>query len=356
MKNSNFIWGFAIGAGSVFILLLWSFLGDSGITWPSDLENLESKSAIIRNYGLLPLGLLGLLLAGWRSVLASKQTQTSIDQVRIAQQGQYADRYAKAAAMLSDKKISVREAGIFALRELAEADPEGHYYPVQNLLCSFIRAESAELTKQAGNDQCTSEITEALRSISDLRTKDNCVREIADKWVPDLRESYFTYFPGHVRSLNLERADLTLSTFEFAKLNGARFQGCELEDIFFDDAELVNADFEDCNLAGSRFWDADLRDANFTYARAGDVDFTRSKLLDAQFCNARLFNSIFIGASLDGANFKGANLGQALLPTPELPEKYWPLGKVPSSYDEKDGMEYYTFVQIDEHPSPPHSR
>ena len=80
-----------------------------------------------------------LLACPWRSGVRDTHKQ-----VRLAEAGQNADRYQKGAAMLGDGRLSVREAGIFALSAMVKRDPETYYLVVQKLFCSFMRDRSRE--------------------------------------------------------------------------------------------------------------------------------------------------------------------------------------------------------------------
>lgn len=361
MPNSNFIWGLAIGAGSVLILLLWLLLGDFGIAWPTELEEHESQSAIVRNYGLLPLGVIGLILAGWRTKTASdqrdianKQSQTSIDQVRIAQQGQYADRYAKAAAMLSDDKMPVCEAGIFALKELAEADPEGHYFPVQNLLCSFIR----NYDRKDDDTKCSSDVIEALRAFSDLRNRENYLIELRKKWKPDLEGVFLCNFPGHLRRINFTNAILDYADLSESDFSGARLKGASLTGTNFAETALIDANFvkvndafkmnlKDTILDGANFSGSRLTSNNFTDSYCTDTRFTGARLHRCNFTDARLFTTY-----ITGADFKDAIFTRAMISPPFLPEADWPDGCKPSEVLQtrrrKHQRDYYVFVEVED--------
>ena len=76
------------------------------------------KHDVLRSLALVVAALgglfIGLPLAVWRSTIASKQAQT-------AEMGHNFDRYQRGAAMLSDKRLSVRQAGIMALEKTGKA-------------------------------------------------------------------------------------------------------------------------------------------------------------------------------------------------------------------------------------------
>nr|WP_320141248.1 hypothetical protein [uncultured Cohaesibacter sp.] len=187
---------------------IWAFVSPAG--W--DIEGYfgdKDHITSLRNLALILLGVIGLPLAIWRSTVAQQQ-------IFVAQKGQYADRFAKAAAMLADDSLPVREAGIYALRELAMADPKGHYFQVQDLLCSFMRDAGKQAEEQEKENAqsaltlvprqtldeydptpCTSDVNAALRAFSDLRTPKNKRREKDRGWEPNLQKVRLINFPDH---------------------------------------------------------------------------------------------------------------------------------------------------------------
>ena len=95
-------------------------------------EERDSVSTTVRNLGLLIGGLVAILLAVWRSIVAERQADT-------AQQSLLNERYQKGAEMLGNAVLSVRLGGIYALQHLASEDPGQYHIQVMKLLCGFIR-------------------------------------------------------------------------------------------------------------------------------------------------------------------------------------------------------------------------
>ena len=81
----------------VLLIMFWEWLNGG-----------ESASTTIRNIALVAAGLIALLLAIWRAVVAELQANT-------AQQGLLNERYQKGAEMLGSDVLSVRLGGIYAL-------------------------------------------------------------------------------------------------------------------------------------------------------------------------------------------------------------------------------------------------
>lgn len=77
----------------------------------------------------------GTVLAIWRSMVLQ-------DQANTAKRGLDFDRFQRGAAMLGDKRLSVREAGVITLNTIALKNQSDYLEPVFNLFCSFIRDRS----------------------------------------------------------------------------------------------------------------------------------------------------------------------------------------------------------------------
>ena len=316
-------------------------------------------STLLRNLGWLFITAIGLPVVVWRSVVAQKQAN-------IAQMGQYADRFAKAVAMLGDEIMPVREAGIYALRELAISDPEGYYFSVQDLLCSFIRdAGSKErreyqtslqsykdqqtneipigfpvskLKKVPTLSQCNSDVVAALRTLSDLRLNKNIKREKERDWKPDLKYANFSGFPGHNRPINLQSANLTGAIFSRALFDDAKFCNAHLLDASFQSTCLCSASFEGATLLRANFTDADLDFTSFKFAHLKSAKFDRAYLLTTIFQIDELIK---------------ANIAGAWISPPIWPKENWPHGfkatkvKVGTNRWRKN-VEYFTFIPTQE--------
>nr|WP_321482358.1 pentapeptide repeat-containing protein [uncultured Cohaesibacter sp.] len=298
---------------------IWSFVSPASWNIEGYFKN-PNDIAHLRNLTLFLLGLIGLPLAIWRSTVAQQQ-------IFVAQKGQYADRFAKAAAMLADESLPVREAGIFALRELAMADPKRHYFPVQDLLCSFMRDAARQAEEQEKENEpsaltlvphhkpevddpnpCTSDVIAALRAFSDLRTPKNKVREHYRDWVPDLQKVRLINFPGHSREIDLSNANLIRAQFQ-----GAWLRRADLRKTLLHEANLQGA-----NLQGTRFQEAELQEA-----------------------------------VLQRKELREAKLQRTIFSPPIWPEHEWPEGLVPSEVKEEEGafgktFEYFRFIQAGE--------
>ena len=142
MTRPDWFWWIA---GVVAILAIG--VVSSWFFWEDLRGDEESLSTTIRNLGLLEGGIVAIVLAVWRSLVAQKQAEaalrqadTALRQADTAQQGLLNDRYQKGAEMLGNDVLSVRLGGIYALQRLAErasrAGPRPDYASFLRLSCA----------------------------------------------------------------------------------------------------------------------------------------------------------------------------------------------------------------------------
>lgn len=249
-----------------------------------------------RNLGLIATGIIGIGLLVWRSVLADKQ-------VKLSEKSQHIDLYQKGAAMLGDTRMSVRQAGIFALQQLAETDPENYFRTVQNLLCSFVRDRSSEqrlemrqsgeleATKEAGmneapggNGKETAETLPPIAEDSQTTMETISALQSSDKIPEHLRRDH---------TLRLANANLTSTTLFDVDLSGANLRGANLRGADLFRVNLFRVNMEGADLTGARLAMADLRRADLRGAKLEGADLE--------------------GVDLEGANWEGADLRSANL-------------------------------------------
>ena len=273
--------------------------------------------------------------------LALNRTRTATRQADIAERGQNVDRYQKSSSMLSDEKASVRIAGIYALSELAKADPDNHYFPVQNLLCTFIQDRSEEIveankekmvTQGLDTDdwqdweelpQCPKDIVRALEAISSLRNEDSIAREAEAKWKPDLAGIYLRKFGSRQYELNLKDAILNGAILKSAELRQANLESASLEQVDLRHARLFKtnlreAELREADLSNIRCFNSNFSEANFTEACLSKALFWRSNLKNAFFQNTNLQRASLTRTDAREARFDRADLQGAAVSKTDL--------------------------------------
>jgi hypothetical protein len=206
---------------------------------------------------------IGLPLAIWRSVIAHKQ-------VRLAEAGQNADRYQKGAAMLGDGRLSVREAGIFALSAMVKRDPETYYLVVQKLFCSFMRDRSREqkevFAKQRKESPTMRHEIDEPDIAPDVQTALTEFVNLRKKFSKQLERGGHTY---DLRGTNFRNGNLIK-----ADLRDAYLQGADLWDAYLQGADLRGAE-----LRGADFWGTDLTNAIYDTAALRTARHVHSEYL-----------------------------------------------------------------------------
>ena len=174
------------------------------------------------------------------------------DQVSIAEQGQFTDRFSRAVDQLGQQgtdKLQVRLGGIYALQRLARDSPRDHGTIVE-VLAAFVRSTAPVFQHgvyvgcpTTARDAPTTDIQAAVTVIGRLgRSHDTTTGA-------DLSDSC-------LRGADLSGANLTTVKLVDADLVDANLKG----------ANLPGADLSGANLGGAKLVDVDLRGANLVGA------------------------------------------------------------------------------------------
>ncbi|MEP0518521.1 MAG: pentapeptide repeat-containing protein [Hyphomicrobiales bacterium] len=326
----------ALVAGVLFVIALMGF--GTGL-------NLEEW----RNLALILGGMIALPLAAWRSGIAAKQ-------VALTEAGHNTDRYQKAVTMLGDVRLSVREAGIFALTELAENNFEKYHVTVMKLLCSFIkdrsseqkqeqskerkrqmeleeqRVQRAELEQQnlpafgrhipqrrptvALQDIIAPDCQTALTGLSALRkiaTVNNCALVNIELDLNNTNLSGASLIGADLRGAFFEKANLQGVLLMGGDLEGAFLNGADLKGAFLDIARLVGVDLSGANLEGAHLLKANLKRANLLGAQLSGAILAGTNLTEADLKGVDLTGAHLTNSDLSGANLTSASLAGAVL-------------------------------------------
>ena len=275
---------------------------------PQDwLSNVESWSAIIRNFGLVAAAVFALWFARKRILVADRQADT-------AQRGLLNERYQKGAGMLDNKGLSVRLCGIYALARLARERPRDYHVQIMGSLCAFVRHAS----RKAG------EVAESIKgddSTQIVESDGGSHEEVIDRPVgEDVQEA--------MRAI-CNRSEAQIEIEQVAKLRsnlvGANLSGADLEDVDVSGANLRNAnlsgvDLQDADVSGAQLQGANLRNANLSGADLEEANLEDADVSGAHLWNANLSGAILQDADVSGAQLQGANLRNANLSGADLKE------------------------------------
>lgn len=336
LPNSTLFWlalGIIAFVGSVLLAdAKWDWLRSG----TSD-DGMESNGATVRNVGFLIAGVLAVVFAVWRGVLANRQaetaqrqSETAQRQAETAQQGLLNERYQKGEEMLGSEVLSVRLGGIYELQSLAEEHPEQYHVRIMRLFCAFVRFPTKDQSLESGQAaiepgtllgirQDVDAIMQAIGSRSKLRIA--LEREVGFRLdlrgvdldstqLLDLDFSNSIFHHAHLSRVNFANTDLTDSFLYYADLSYSEFRNVNFTRTRFWYVHLSRTIFQDVNTANASFEQTNLHEASFLRADLSGAYFTRADLSGADFHDADLNRVNFAGANLSGAEFSfGGRLG-----------------------------------------------
>ena len=333
-SHLNMIVAGILSAGTVVVLALvvmfWEWLSDG-----------ESGSTTVRNVALVLAGVVALPLAIWRSMVADRQAKT-------AQQSLLNERYQKGAEMLGSDVLSVRLAGIYALRRLAAEHLQQYHIQVMRLFCAFVRLptrdqslEFGQAPIQPGTLLGIRQDVESVMEAIGYRTETQKAVEREEDFRLDLRGADLSetqilnadlsramFHHSNLCSVNFANTDLTDAFFSYADLSKARFydvnftgtvlQFANLTGAMLQDAEMVrqslhNVSLSDANLGRANLSESILQDAKVDSAWLDGATLTNATFLRADLCRSRLVRADLTGAEFLDANLTGARIDEANL-------------------------------------------
>ena len=312
LPNSTAFWlavvGIALACSVVLPIVGWGWLrsgaGENGA---------ESNSTTVRNIGFIAAGLLALVFAVWRGVLAQRQAKSAERQSETAQQGLLNERYQKGGEMLGSDILSVRLSGIYALQRLAEEYTDQYHVQIMELFCAFVRFPTndtkLELHSEADEEQddqrriLRPDVQDVMRAIG-LRNSRLIRLERSRKFRPYLRDANVSYL--QTADANLSRAWLTNANLSNSILIRANLSNARLRN-----ANLCRANLYGANLSGALLMHANLSHASITDTNLSDATILGANLFDASLSDANLSNASFWKADLSHANLAGAYLNGA---------------------------------------------
>jgi hypothetical protein len=115
---------------------------------PSDqIAYLIQVSELVRNYGLVVAGAVGVLLAWWRSRASNRQALAALQQAEVAQRTHVVEIFNRAIDQLGNDKLEVRLGAIYTLKRISR-DPQYADYrlPILETLAAYVRERSRDDT------------------------------------------------------------------------------------------------------------------------------------------------------------------------------------------------------------------
>ena len=301
---------------------------------------LSDNHEAFRTYGLIFGGVAGLIFAFWRARIATRQADAAAaradaaidqaraaneqaraaneqaraanEQARIAEQGQFTERFSRAAEHLGSGQLPVRLGGIYALWRLTRDSPERDVVSVIDILCAFVRDPPLAEPPQTGPSTETADAAQPGQEPSDAAAKLRPDVQTVLKLIGDKTAEYRAILPAGYR-LDLTGADLAR-----ADLTGADLTRANLTNADLTNADLTNADLADADLTNAILRRALLRRATLTKANFWSANLTGAILAHANLTSAYLYYANLTRANLNGADLTDADLWQANLTSADL--------------------------------------
>ena len=310
--------GFWVAVSVVGVISLGVVLSVACWDWLQGGTDLSGNGDAVRTVALVVGGIVTILFALWRSVVAERQAKVAERQLEIRELTYLNERYQQAASMLGDSSLPVRMGGIVALERLAENHPAEFRHEAFKLLLGFVRTPPAlqqaqpnvrdgwlQLERPATRQDVQAAVEvigrlERLGRIGDDRLQflvDLTGAQLCGVDLRRLRLSRATLESAHLMFANLERMDLTGAQLQMANCRQARFSHADLSDAHLSDADFSGVQAQQCKFRGAmmpaKMVDADLAEADLTEAIFPNTDLTGADLRDANLTGADLHGWIY---------------------------------------------------------------
>ena len=216
------------------------------------------NAATVRNIALVVGGIVAILTALWRSLVAETQATAATQQSQIGERVYLNERYRQAASMLGDNEIPVRLAGIFALERLAEDHPDEFRLEAIKLLVEFVRTPPDlkhpqpkvwDGWLQLERPATRGDVQAAMTAVEEMR----CVDAIQNRWDPVCLDLHGAQLCGveldmPLRGVNLKNANLMFANLSEMDLTGAQLQWANCRSSASRTRRLVRRRHERCEF------------------------------------------------------------------------------------------------------------
>jgi Pentapeptide repeats (8 copies) len=240
-------------------------------------RNWTSSSAIVNAAVSGIAVIVAALIAAFIAFLASSQAQRAASvQLKIAEQGQFTDRYTAAITNLGSRSVEVRLGGIYALQRLMQDSPRDQPTVVA-VLGAFVRDQTA-LTATTPGSQASRAPTDVQAALTVVGTRNTA---------NDGRATVVDFDLAQLANTRLLRLQFSGADFSGANLTGAALNGANLTRALLGSANLTRAGLVGADLVGAYLAEADLSGAYLFRADLSGADL-RAGLAPANFSGANL--------------------------------------------------------------------
>jgi uncharacterized protein YjbI with pentapeptide repeats len=256
----------------------------------------------------------------WRNLQIAEEnlkvTEKNFNQnIKVAEDKQITESFAKAVELLGSEIIHVRIGGIYALERIAK-DSNKDFWQIIEILTAYIREKSPyDPYKKIIYLDILQDVKIAVTVIIRM-TKDF---PFDDEYCLDLSRT------------NLSRLILRDANLEYAKFEEANLSFANLQNARLNNAKLQRANLQNACLKKAILIKANL-DSELNYNEPEEYQL-KTDLLESNLEGANLE-----GANLESVNLSGANLSYSILIEANLKNTYM-LGTYPELISDIDGSE-----------------
>lgn len=290
--------------------------------WSSLLDDnrREAIKVVISMFGIFATLFAGLSLFLTYSVNKEniRVTKEQFDERQIA------DRFAKAAILLSEKADSAAHiTAIFTLETVVDASSDKHWM-IMEVLSNYVLSKSSlpKVDKDEKDSDCKKNPTPITNNVQVALTVIGRRKEKLDK--------YNDYIDLSKRNLNgaiLTNAKLKRVYLKDSCLQNASLQGANLTEAVLTDANLSKARLEGAKLGGAYLKGADFSGAHLKGADFTNADLTGVKKLPESFSKATLNGAILLNVKLGKGMISKTQLNwtgkdRLLLCNTKLPDEF----------------------------------
>jgi hypothetical protein len=212
----------------------------------------------------------------------AEATRATRDGLRLSEQGQVTDRFARAVEQLGQEdeqgrsRLSIRLGGIYALGRLMNDSPADEP-AIMQVLCAFVRTHASASSWSPPPRQVASAAdVQAAVTVLAMRPRpteeSNSRLDLINTWIsmPDAALAEADLYRASLRRANLVGADLTGASLYGTNLTGARLTKAYLNDGYLVATQLAGADLTGAKLPSAILWGANLSGADLRGADLGD--------------------------------------------------------------------------------------
>jgi hypothetical protein len=125
-------------------------------------------SELVRNYGLVAAGAVGIVLAWWRSRASNRQAVAALRQAELARRDHVVEMFNRAVDQLGSEKLEVRLGAIYTLKRIS-GDPQYADYkvPILETLTAYVREHTRD---DPDVGEAPADIREIMRLLNEALT------------------------------------------------------------------------------------------------------------------------------------------------------------------------------------------